>query len=171
MANGKRDIRLKTKLRVASAPFFSIFNIGLKPPFDRPRLEANVRMPVFTLEGAVRKPRAAIDESDEIRGDSDIAKARKRERERCEAILIHPAAKDCRELAMKLAFETKLTSNEAIAILLSSPQQSGSSGLRGYARYSSEFDVPPAGHAAFSAAKSWDKAMESSTPQTSKRRQ
>lgn len=59
------------------------------------------------------------DDSDEeeMRGNDEVAEARSRERGRCAAIFAHPAAAKNPALAASLAFETKNTRSEAIAIL------------------------------------------------------
>lgn len=57
------------------------------------------------------------DPDDEMRGNSAIAKARRRERDRCAAIMGCEAAADDLQLAAHLAFNTRLTRHEAIARL------------------------------------------------------
>lgn len=56
-------------------------------------------------------------DEEEMRGSDEVAEARSRERGRCAAIFAHPAAAKNPALAASLAFETKNTRSEAIAIL------------------------------------------------------
>ncbi|MGF6549316.1 hypothetical protein [Paraburkholderia youngii] len=69
----------------------------------------------------------AEDDDDEMRGKSAAARARRRERARCAAIMGSKAAARNVELAANLAFKTSMTRQEALAILRSSPGASTAS--------------------------------------------
>lgn len=68
------------------------------------------------------------DDEEEMRGKSAVARARRRERARCAAIMGSKAAGRNVELAANLAFNTSMTRQEALAILRSSPAADSSSG-------------------------------------------
>ncbi|WP_342616979.1 hypothetical protein [Rhodoferax sp. GW822-FHT02A01] len=57
------------------------------------------------------------DPPEEMRGSSPIAVARRRERARCAAIIGHDAAASNMVLAANLAFKTRMTRAEAMAVL------------------------------------------------------
>lgn len=57
------------------------------------------------------------DDESEMRGDSEAAQARRRENARCAAIFASPAAAKNPALAASLAFDTRMTRKEAIAVL------------------------------------------------------
>ena len=61
------------------------------------------------------------DDEEEMRGKSAVARARRRERARCAAIMSSKAAGRNVELAANLAFNTSMTRQEALAILRASP--------------------------------------------------
>ncbi|WP_174958030.1 hypothetical protein [Burkholderia aenigmatica] len=61
------------------------------------------------------------DDEEEMRGKSAVARARRRERARCAAIMGSKAAGRNVELAANLAFNTSMTRKEALAILRASP--------------------------------------------------
>lgn len=63
----------------------------------------------------------AEDDDDEMRGKSASARARRREQARCAAIMGSKAAGRNVELAANLAFKTRMTRQEALAILRTSP--------------------------------------------------
>jgi hypothetical protein len=63
----------------------------------------------------------AEDDDDEMRGKSAVARARRREQARCAAIMGSKAAGRNVELAANLAFKTRMTRQEALAILRTSP--------------------------------------------------
>jgi len=63
----------------------------------------------------------AEDDDDEMRGKSAVARARRREQARCAAIMGSKAAGRNVELAANLAFKTRMTRPEALAILRTSP--------------------------------------------------
>ncbi|MGO4416624.1 hypothetical protein AB4Z27_27010 [Cupriavidus sp. KB_39] len=63
----------------------------------------------------------AEDDEDEMRGKSAVARARIREQARCAAIMGSKAAGRNVELAANLAFKTRMTRQEALAILRTSP--------------------------------------------------
>lgn len=61
------------------------------------------------------------DDDEEMRGKGAVARARRREQARCAAIMGSKAAGRNVELAANLAFKTRMTRQEALAILRSSP--------------------------------------------------
>ncbi|WP_342705150.1 hypothetical protein OHZ10_29215 [Burkholderia arboris] len=61
------------------------------------------------------------DDEEEMRGKSAVARARRRERARCAAIMSSKSAGRNIELAANLAFNTSMTRQEALAILRASP--------------------------------------------------
>lgn len=61
------------------------------------------------------------DGSEEMRGNSPIAKARLREQARCAAIFAHPSAAANTALAANLAFNTRIPRAEALSILGATP--------------------------------------------------
>lgn len=69
----------------------------------------------------------AEDDEDEMRGKSAAARARIREQARCAAIMSSKAAGRNVELAANLAFKTRMTRQEALAILRNSPAASSAS--------------------------------------------
>jgi hypothetical protein len=70
-----------------------------------------------------KKAKRADDEDDdtEMRGNSPVARARRREQARCAAIFADPKAAHNPVLAASLAFETRLPRSEALAVLRSTP--------------------------------------------------
>jgi hypothetical protein len=66
----------------------------------------------------------AEDDDDEMRGKSAIARARRREQARCAAIMGSKFAARNVEMAANLAFKTRMTRQEALAILRSAPGSS-----------------------------------------------
>ncbi len=66
----------------------------------------------------------AEDDDGEMRGKSAVARARRREQARCAAIMGSKAAGRNVELAANLAFKTRMTRQEALAVLRSSPAAS-----------------------------------------------
>jgi len=64
------------------------------------------------------------DEDEEMRGKSAVARARRREQARCAAIMGHKAAGRNVVLAANLAFNSRMSRKEAIAILQSTPAAS-----------------------------------------------
>ncbi|ALS63651.1 hypothetical protein [Pandoraea apista] len=66
----------------------------------------------------------AEDDDGEMRGKSAVARARLREQARCAAIMGSKAAGRNVELAANLAFKTRMTRQEALAVLRSSPAAS-----------------------------------------------
>lgn len=64
------------------------------------------------------------DKDEEMRGGSDAASARLREQARCAAIFASPAAAKNPVLAANLAFTTRMTRSEAVAILEATPSAS-----------------------------------------------
>ena len=84
--------------------------------------------------GAARKtvaPSAASaiehDSKDEMHGCSLVATARRRERARCAAIFASPAAAAHLALAANLAFKTRMTRGDAVALLEASVGESTAS--------------------------------------------
>ncbi|MCA7985166.1 hypothetical protein [Burkholderia vietnamiensis] len=69
----------------------------------------------------------AEDDDDEMRGKSAVARARRREQARCAAIMGSKHAARNVELAANLAFKTRMTRQEALSILRSSPGASAAS--------------------------------------------
>lgn len=65
------------------------------------------------------------DDEEEMRGKSAAARARRRERARCAAIFASKGAGRNPVLACKLAFNTTMTRNEAIAVLNETPAPEG----------------------------------------------
>lgn len=63
----------------------------------------------------------AEDDDDEMRGKSAVARARRREQARCAAIMGSKAAARNVEMAANLAFKTRMTRQEALAVLRSAP--------------------------------------------------
>lgn len=83
--------------------------------------------PSAAASGATKaKPAPVIagrdeDSEDELLGDGAMAAARQRERARCQAIISCEAAATNRPLAISLAFTTRMTRTEAIAMLQLAP--------------------------------------------------
>ncbi|ACC71063.1 hypothetical protein PPMP20_04430 [Paraburkholderia phymatum] len=63
----------------------------------------------------------AEDDDDEMRGKSAVARARRREQARCAAIMGSKYAARNVEMAANLAFKTRMTRQEALAVLRSAP--------------------------------------------------
>jgi len=74
------------------------------------------------------KPSAKADDDDkdeEMRGKSAVAQARLREQARCAAIFSHKAAASNPVLAANLAFKTRMSRTEALAVLEATPAAAG----------------------------------------------
>jgi hypothetical protein len=91
--------------------------IGARPSADG----AGPPRAAGTLRPAVRATADDPDAELESGGSPIVLSARRRERERCAAILGCQAASTNFEMAKSLAFETRVTRREAIALLESSP--------------------------------------------------
>lgn len=102
------------------------------------------------------------DPDSEMRGRSAAAAARRRERARCAAILAHPAASLRADYAGHLAFNTRLSRREAIALLKAAPKAGG--GLSGrmadYAGQRAGASNANPGTSPTTIASSWDAAFK-----------
>jgi hypothetical protein len=100
------------------------------------------------------------DDEEEMRGKSTAARARLRERARCAAIFGCKAAADNVALAANLAFKTKMTRQEAIAVLRDTPASASASSSRA----DRNPRIGPAGHGQGGGqqdiAASWDAAAK-----------
>jgi hypothetical protein len=116
---------------------------------------------------AKSKGKAASDEDDDDEKDEDKAKAAAMtERKRCASIFASPAASKNVQLACELAFNTDLTSAQAIAILEKSPSASSNFAERSARnpRVGAGGGSQPNSEQAISA--SWDAAFAKVTPKS-----
>lgn len=115
--------------------------------------------------------RAEDDDEDdeEMRGKSAAARARRREQARCAAIMGHKSAARNVELAANLAFNTRMTRQEALAILKATPAAVSPS----HGRASRNPNLGAGGDAsrgpAAVAATGWDRAFAKVTKASGKR--
>lgn len=113
----------------------------------------------------------ADDDDEEMHGKSAIAAARLRERERCAAIFACRAAGRNPELAANLAFSTRMTRTEAVAVLQGTPPPASPDNPERAARNPR---VGPGGSPQLTSqqaiADSWDRAFARATNRTLKPR-
>jgi len=104
------------------------------------------------------------DDEEEMRGNSPIAQARRRERQRCAAIFNDRAAARNPQLAAKLAFNTTLSRAEALDVLRGTP----ASGAGQQQRADRNPHLGPGGELGHTSAQasqaSWDRAMKQVRP-------
>lgn len=105
----------------------------------------------------------AEDDEDEMRGKSAVARARVREQARCAAIMGSKAAGRNVELAANLAFKTRMTRQEALAILRSSPAASSASQDRSARNPRLGAGAESQRSSSQAAAAGWDRAFSKTT--------
>jgi hypothetical protein len=112
-------------------------------------------------KASARGPDEDEDDAEELHGKSAVARARLREQARCAAIMGCRAAGRNVPLAAQLALSTRMTRDEAIAVLENTPAASADASLSRAARnprLGSGGDVAVDSKAALSAG--WDRAFE-----------
>lgn len=105
----------------------------------------------------------AEDDEDEMRGKSAVARARIREQARCAAIMGSKAAGRNVELAANLAFKTRMTRQEALAILRTSPGASSASQERSSRNPRLGAGAESQRSSSQAAAAGWDRAFSKTT--------
>ena len=109
----------------------------------------------------------ADDREEEMRGKSAVASARRREQARCAAIMGSKAAGRNVALAASLAFNTRMTRQEAISVLQSTPAASTNTGRSSRnPALGAGGEVSPNSKVAIQS--SWDRAMQRANPSRSK---
>ena len=101
-----------------------------------------------------------------MRGNSPVAKARRKERARCATIFSHEAAAENLDLAAHLAFNTSMARGEAIATLARGGAPQGgilAGAMRGYAGQRPGNPPAPEKPKAQQIAASWDVAFDDVT--------
>lgn len=99
------------------------------------------------------------DDDEEMRGKSADARARRREQARCASIMGSKAAGRNVELAANLAFKTRMTRQEALAILQSTPAATAPSQGRSARNPSLGAGGEVQGNSRQAAAAGWDRAF------------